>query len=76
MDSVKHLEKYINEIYDSIDCSQKISTFIRYVNKLACNYNHLQPNTLIDLSYTKYCDSYCSDLGKFNAKGFEICCIT
>ena len=30
----------------------KKSTFISYVNKIACNYNHLQPNILMNLFKT------------------------
>ena len=42
MDTVKHLGNYIDTTSnDTIDCSHKKSTFIGYVNKLACNFNHI-----------------------------------
>ena len=35
--------------------NRKKSTFIGYVNKLACNYNHLQLNILMNLFKTNGC---------------------
>ena len=56
--------------------ANKKSTFIGYVNKLPYNYNHLQPNILMNLFKTNCCSAYNSDLWKFNYKGFDSYCKT
>ena len=48
--------------------------FIGYVNKLRCNFRHLQTHVLISLLKAYCCSFYGSQLWKFNSVGIDKCC--
>jgi hypothetical protein len=77
VNSVKHLGNTVcNDLSDTVDCNNKRSIFIGYVNKLIGNYGKLHWQILYKL-FRSYCSSfYGSQLWRFNSTGFNKCCIS
>ena len=76
MDTVKHLGNYIDTANNDAITDFTHKKILTMLIRLACNYNHLQPNILMNLVKTLCCSAYGSHLWKFNSKGFDNYCKT